>query len=155
MHQHLAAEIVAELDQPQHHVDGAPAHRLVGTRDRESARRQQQPMQSRDVDSRLARRPAYRGTFRGDHEMRLVGEREGRELHAVVAHRLGELALSRERHRLQDLVTQGDFHWAIFMERPSWSDLHGATFMATFMATFVRMIFNRSVKSLQRDEGRR
>ena len=58
--------------------------------------------------SAVARRIAARSC--GDHDVRLVRERERRELEPVVADARRELALPRERHRREYLVAERDLH---------------------------------------------
>jgi hypothetical protein len=101
---HLAAGVGAKIDHCRI-TSAVRAHRVVGARDREPLRREQQPVQPGDREPRGFGRLADRGPFLRDHEMRLVRERERCELEAAPT--LAMTSLPRERHR-DGTSLQGD-----------------------------------------------
>ena len=110
VHEDARAEVGGEIAQPVHHVDGAGALRGVAGGDRQALGRQHQVVQAGDGDAGIGGGPAQLGAARGRQGVRLLRERERRDLQAVVAHRAGERALALEGQLPDHLVAERDAH---------------------------------------------
>ncbi len=108
--QHRAAELGAELDQPQHHIKRALAQLRIRSVERQARRRHQQPVQAGDDDAGVADgAPQLRARIGAEH-VRLVGHRERRHLQPVIAERRRIVALRGEFHVAEHFVAQRDLH---------------------------------------------
>ena len=99
VHEHAAAELGAQADQSRHDLERSRPHRGVGIGQRQAGRPDQQPVQAGDDEAGRLDDAADPLRLDGVDAMRRIGERERRDLEAVVAERGGELALLLERHR--------------------------------------------------------
>src|SRR5215208_2521942 len=110
VHEIIAAEIGAKLDEPPHHLDGPLPRCPIGGRDREPFWRDEKPVQAADRDPRLRACVAHGGTLGGRHSIAVLAEREGRELEPGIAKLGGERALPSEGQLANDLVAQRKLH---------------------------------------------
>ena len=85
MHQDLAVELRAQLDQGAHERDGALAHSQVIARDREAFGFDQEPMQSGDGNAGVSRSASDRRALVGAETIRRLSKRERRDLESIVA----------------------------------------------------------------------
>ncbi len=102
--EHLAAELGAQADEARHDLERARAHGGVGGRERQARRLDEQPVQAGDDQAARLDHAAQAPRFGGVDPLGRLGERERRDLEAVVAEPGGELALLGERHRAEHFV---------------------------------------------------
>ena len=110
VHEHAPPRSAARSHRRPHDLDRAGTLRGIAGGDRQPLRRQHQVVQPGDGDAGLGCGPAHVGAPRGRQQVRLVGQRERRDLEPVVPDLAGELALPLERQLADDLVAKRNAH---------------------------------------------
>ncbi len=110
VHEIVAAELGAKLDQPAQDLERAFAHRVIGAGDRQAGRRHQQPVQAAHRDAGVLRGTAQLRALRRRHAIGLLAERERRQFEPAIAELGRQRALAGELELAQHLVAQGKLH---------------------------------------------
>ncbi len=110
MDENARAETRSQIEKAEDDVAGPAAQPHVGRHDGEAGRGHQQPVEPGDGEAVILDRPPRFGDGGRGEPVRLLAQREGRDLQAVIADGPGEGALPGEVPGREHLVAEGEAH---------------------------------------------